>query len=297
MYAHMSCDMRTLTAAVSSFILRLLTIRLRVSSCRNIKLDVCVYILTYYWSMCYWSSHDDSCQKEGLAGFRYAEHASGRRPIRAVQNGFLRSMGSRSGQIRDVARPFGRWRSCGGGVSSVRLQPGKLLSDSASFPRARVYVLPSGKARPQGACKTQGRGARICFREEEGESRYGSGSIGCFDQTALRHRHSSDDRHAGDEKKTAFAGRRASEKSSSQATIPYRRSMRTCAARHSRMWSRLHGRWSEFASMVWRACFQALRKTSRSSSTPRALLVLPGAGRGTCTGRDYIKFMNSSFRR
>src|SRR5438552_5466114 len=133
----------------------------------SVKPDVCVYILTYSYSICYSSPHDDSREKEGLASFRYAEPASGSRPIRAVQDGFLRPVGSRSGQIRDVARPLRRRRSCSGCASSVRLQPRKLLSDSASFPRARVYFLPSGKTRPQGSCKTQGRGARVCFREEE----------------------------------------------------------------------------------------------------------------------------------
>jgi len=69
--------------------------------------------------------------------------------------------------------------------------------------------------------------------------------------------------------------------------------MKLSAVRHCRTWSRLPGPWNEFASMEWRACFQVLRMTFRSSCTVRVFLVLPGAGRGTFTGRNCIRFMNS----
>ena len=95
-------------------------------------------------------------------------------------------------------------------------------------------------------------------------------------------------------KKTALAGRKARARSSPQAMIRYRRSMRTCAAKACRTWSRPPGDWNEFASMEWRACFQASRMTFRSSSIRRALLALPGAGRWTFTRRNCIRFMNSS---
>src|SRR5206468_5512861 len=132
------------------------------------------------------------------------------------------------------------------------------------------HFIPSGKARAQGPCKTQRRGARVCSGEEEGESRYGSGSIGCFDQAALRYRHSSDDCDAGDEKKTTLAGGRDRERSSLQATIRYRRCTRMCASRHGSTASRLPALWNESTSMEWRPCFQAARSTRRSSSTHHA---------------------------
>jgi len=72
--------------------------------------------------------------------------------------------------------------------------------------------------------------------------------------------------------------------------------MRMCEARHCRTANRLPGPWNEFASMEWRACFQASRMTFRSSSTRRAFRVRPGAGRGTFTRRDCIRFMSSSSR-
>src|SRR5215813_6604095 len=52
-----------------------------------------------------------------------------------------------------------------------------------------VSFIP-GKRGPQGPCQTQGRGARVCSRQEEGGSRYGSRPIGCVDQAALWHGHS-----------------------------------------------------------------------------------------------------------
>ena len=69
--------------------------------------------------------------------------------------------------------------------------------------------------------------------------------------------------------------------------------MKMSAARHYRTWGRPRAPWNEFAGMGWRACFQAHKRTFRSFSIPSAFLVLPGAGRGTFTGRDCIKFMNS----
>ncbi len=73
--------------------------------------------------------------------------------------------------------------------------------------------------------------------------------------------------------------------------------MRMCAARHCRTWRPLPGPWNEFAAMEWQACFPAPKKIFRSSFTPRVLLGLPGAERETFSGRDYIRFMNSSLGR
>jgi hypothetical protein len=68
--------------------------------------------------------------------------------------------------------------------------------------------------------------------------------------------------------------------------------MRRFAARPCRASSRLPGLWNEFAVMGWQACFQVSRMTFRSSSMPRALLVLPGAGREMFIGRGCMRFMN-----
>jgi hypothetical protein len=79
--------------------------------------------------------------------------------------------------------------------------------------------------------------------------------------------------------------------------IRCRQFMKMSAARRCRTWSRLPGPWNEFASMEWQACFQAPpRMAFRSSSTVRVFLVQPGAGSGTFTGRNCIRFMNSSSR-
>jgi len=61
-----------------------------------------------------------------------------------------------------------------------------------------IRFLAVQRSEPQGSRKTQGGGAGICSREEERESRYGSWPIGDFDPGAVWHRHSSNDRDAGD---------------------------------------------------------------------------------------------------
>src|SRR5215471_1926997 len=86
-------------------------------------------------------------------------------------------------------------------MPTIRFQSGKLLSDSAVFHRAGVHFLHPWKAGPQGPCQTQGRGARVCSRQEEGESRYGSRPIGGLNQAALWDEHSKNAGNAWDEKK------------------------------------------------------------------------------------------------
>jgi hypothetical protein len=89
-------------------------------------------------------------------------------------------------------------------------------------------------------------------------------------------------------KKTARLGGKARERGSPHATIRSRCSMSTCAPKHCSRTGRPPGPWNAFASMEWWAWFQAPSMTFRSSSTLRAFLVLPGAARGTFTGKPSI---------
>jgi len=101
----------------------------------------------------------------------------------------------------------------------------------------------------------------------------------------------------GTKKKTALAERNVGEKPSSPTTIWYRPFMKMSAARLCKTWNRLPGRWNAFAAMEWPVCFQASKRISHSSSTPRVFLVLPGTGRETFTARDFFRSMNSLPRR
>ena len=101
----------------------------------------------------------------------------------------------------------------------------------------------------------------------------------------------------GMKKKTALADQGSSEKRSSHATTQCRGFMKMCVVKHSRTRNRLPGPWSECVAMAWPACFPEPKKIFRSSSMPRAFLLLLGTGRETFTARECIRFMNSLPRR
>src|SRR6266851_6777140 len=120
------------------------------------SMRMCEYNLTHDQTCVNGLFRDYANQKESPAGGWHAQPAPGSGALGTLPTGVLRPIRPGPGEIRDVASALARWGSDHGGMPAVRLQPGRVLSDSASFQPVGIRFVAAAKTRSQRSGQTKG---------------------------------------------------------------------------------------------------------------------------------------------